>query len=249
MQQAFMAANSRTKASYKEANMAHRHECSTHASDSASDREIVESDTSDTWNDSLRQLSGSQETPYVIPPAGNMFQQKIVNTSVSANLPSDFAMAWSAAANVSGWKREEPDMQRPKGKKPAKKGNKSANTAQPQAAKNQGKSAKTGPSMPYAVVPDAFEPLDDCAVRDIPLPKWCTPPGLAMPPADHAAGALEAVPVGPVLGSMTLSASQDPAKLYFPGCDVAPVKVPAHCHPYLVNSSLPCKKRVPSWSL
>merc|ERR1719379_2601073 len=235
------------RASYKEANVAHRHECSTHASDSASDREIVESETSDTWNDSLRQFSGSQETSYDMPSAGKTFQQKIINTSVSTNLPSDFAMAWSAAANVSGWKREEPDMQRPKGKKGAKKGKKGASAAQPQAVKSQGKTATAAPAMPYTMWPEAPEPLDECPAANIPLPKWCTPPGLAMPPAEAAVGTPMAIPVGPVLSSM-FRASQDSEELQFPDCDAAPIKVPAARHPYLVNASVPCKKRVPDWS-
>jgi len=42
-----------------------------------------------------------------MPPPPQHFK-KVIETAVTANRPTDFASAWNAAANVSGWKREEP---------------------------------------------------------------------------------------------------------------------------------------------
>jgi hypothetical protein len=62
-----------------------------------------QSSLSDWSSDAWMSMALAQKMP---PPPQHF--KKVIETAVTANRPTDFASAWNAAANVSGWKRKEP---------------------------------------------------------------------------------------------------------------------------------------------
>jgi len=226
------------------------------------DRDSLSGKSSDGWlADEARSPPKETFQPQMPPPP--QYYKKVVETSVLANLPADFATAWNGAANVSGWKREEPNIR----KKPWKA-----------AAKNSNKKTTT-PKAPSADTPPTCkatpEAQDDC-IEDIPLPRWFSA-GTPSGPAPHATASLHEpmqvpVPPGgpmaalasPVIemlgdGSFTFAMghvkqarqSRNLVDSPLPGLCQQPLKISVPCElsasVSMLNMAIPCKKRVPEW--
>jgi hypothetical protein len=98
-----------------------------------------------------------------MPPPPQNFK-KIVDTAVTANRPTDFASAWNAAANVSGWKREEPA---PYGKK-----KRQLQKNSPAEKSEQGHKQNAARKISSQTAKIAATPKEEC---DMPLPSGAAP--------------------------------------------------------------------------
>jgi len=226
---------------------------STTAGDSTEDdRDSLSGKSSDGFQETFQ-----QQMP---PPPQNY--KKVIETAVSANLPCDFASAWSAAANVSGWKREEPNMRAKPGKAATKKSNKKTTTP------------KATPADAPIISKAKPEVQDDC-IQDMPLPRWCSV-GTLTGPAPRATASLHEpvqtpkAPEGPMAalaypiietladGSFSFAMghveaaqqSRNQVDLPLPGLCQQPLKITVPCEDAsasMLNMAIPCKKRVPDW--
>jgi len=226
------------------------------------DRSSLSGKSSDGWlAEDARSPSKETFEPRMPPPP--QYYTKVVETKVSANRPADFASAWNAAANVSGWKREEPNIRTKAWKAAAKKSNKKTTTP---------KATSTDAPLICKATPEA---QDDC-IQNIPLPKWLsasTPTG----PAPHATASLQepmqmpVPPEGPMAalaypiietlvdGSFTFAMghvkpaqqSRNQVDLPLPGFCQQPLKIFVPCElsdsASMLNMAIPCKKHVPDW--
>jgi len=208
----------------------------------------------------------------VIPPPGLQSPITIIDTPVEASLPSDFATAWNAAANASGWKREEPALRSIQEKKPSKK------REQKQREQPQKKTAAPTVTAAPPTTGCISAPSDTAEPRfDIPLPKWCAAEKLTGPvaPTTTLPNSTKTMSPATIKGSVAESAQQSleadcafafafgyveqPQKpcaelleLPVPGLCKKPLKV---CLPQesfttskpSLHKSMPCKKRVPDW--
>jgi len=232
-------------------------EVSTAAGDSTEDdRDSLSGQSSDVW------LQEDTFQPRMPPPP--QYYKKVIETPVSANLPADFATAWNAAANVSGWKREEPNLRPKPWKAAAKKPSKKTAT-------------KKATSGEPALICKVKAVDQDDRIQDMPLPKWFvsdTPTGPAtratacphapmqMPIPTEGPLAAMAYPIIETLGDGSFAFAMRHVKplqktnggmvdLPLPGLCQQPLKISIPCDfsptSPMLNMAIPCKKRVPDW--
>jgi hypothetical protein len=199
----------------------------------------------------------------VMPPPG----LQSYTTPVEANRPSDFAMAWNAAANVGGWKREEPELRSKQQQKRTTK-------------KREQTQKKTVAPKVTAAPKEGRDSPPICAAEqlfDIPLPKWCAAEKLTGPVARTTASPHSTPTMSPAIikGSVVESTQEaldadcafafasghveqpqtscaEQLELPVPGFCKKPLKVFLPQDSYTtskpsLNKSIPCKKRVPDW--
>jgi len=240
---------------------------STLAGDSSDERDSLSGNSSgDPWEHAQETFS-----PKMPPPP--QYYQKLIDTAVSANLPCDFASAWNAAANVSGWKREEPDLH-PKARKwlTNKKVNKKTSTPKV-ITQDAPVSCNFQPHSKAVEHHESKAQDQDDRVEDMPLPKFLVAATMTGPaarattsPCPHTPMQIPMKAAGKLPEDQALYSNFVFAKGYVkPGKQMRDEQVqlplPGLCQEYLkidlpsardftsssLNLSIPCKKRVPDW--